>query len=407
MLRRAPAAQPAAAQQATGTSLAIEPFKISVKGDVLADLRQRLSRVRLAGDLGNAGWDYGTESGYLAELVRYWEKDFDWSVHEARMNAFKHFRTTIDGVPIHFIHERGQGPNPMPLLLNHGWPWTFWDMRKIIRPLTHPAEFGGDPNDSFDVVVPSLPGFGFSTPLPKTGMSVWKTTDLWARLMEGLGYPRFATQGGDFGAFISAHLGHKYADRVIGSHLTLMVPLDFLTNGLPPPTAYGEDEQESLARTLRFFTEGSAYVNIQSTRPQTLAYAMNDSPAGMCAWFLEKRRAWSDCGGNVEKVFSKDDLLTAMTLYWVTESFGSAARYYYESVHHPWAPSHARTPVVEAPTAVAVFPKEVFQMPRKWAEGYYNLKRWTTFPAGGHFAPMEQPEHLVDDIRAFFRTLRG
>jgi pimeloyl-ACP methyl ester carboxylesterase len=405
--RPSPRAQARQASAVPG-ELRKEPFRISISDNVLADLRQRLTKTRYPGDMGNEGWDYGTEQGYLEELVRYWVKDFDWKAQERAMNVFNHYRTTIDGIPLHFIHEQGRGPNPIPLVLTHGWPWTFWDMQKIIRPLTHPAEFGGDPRDAFDVVVPSLPGFGFSTPLNRTRVSCWSTADLWVRLMQDvLGYSRFAAHGGDFGAIISSQLGHKYAEKLIGIHITLPAPLDMVTHGWPAPSEYAPDEQEALARTLRFTLQNSGYSNIQSTCPQTLSYAMHDSPAGMCAWMLEKRRAWSDCGGDVEKVFSKDDLLTAMTLYWATESFDTAARYYYESAHHPWEPSHSLTPVVQAPTGVAIFPKDVFQMPRAWVEQHYNLQRWTNFPVGGHFGPMEQPELLVEDLRAFFRPLRG
>ena len=385
-----------------------ERFTISVPDEVLADLRHRLAKTRWPGDSGNESWAYGTERGYLAELVRYWAKDFDWRAQERALNAFSHYRTTLDGVPLHFIHERGHGPRPLPLVLTHGWPWTFWDMNKLLRPLTYPAEFGGSPEDAFDVVVPSLPGFGFSTPLPMTaGMTHVKTADLWARLMEQLGYPRFGAHGSDVGAFVSAQLGHKYADRMIGIHTTFPLPLNSNTGGLPPFSEYGPDEQEALQRTVRFLQDGTGYVGIQSTRPQTLSYAMHDSPAGMCAWLLEKRRAWSDCDGDVERVFSKDELLTAMTLYWVTESFGSAARFYYETAHTPWEPSHSRTPVVGVPTGVAIMPRDVVQMPRRWVERYYNVQRWTDFPSGGHFAAMEQPERLVEDIRAFFRPLRA
>jgi len=386
----------------------MQRFDISIPEEVLTDLRQRLKRTRWPGDFNNTDWAYGTEQGYLQELVRYWADGFDWRAQERAINAFSHYRTTVDDVPLHFLHEKGQGPRPLPLVLTHGWPWTFWDLHKVIRPLTDPASFGGDPRDAFEVIVPSLPGFGFSTPLTKPGVTCWNTADLWVKLMRDvLGHERFGAHGDDFGALITAQLGHKYAEHLVGVHITLTAPLDIGTKGPVPPSEYGPDEQEKLQRTQRFFMEGSGYSNLQSTRPQTPTYALNDSPAGLCAWILEKRRAWSDCGGDVEKVFTKDELLTTMTLYWATQSFGTSARYYYESAHHPWQPSHARTPVVEAPTAIASLPREVFHMPRRWAEKYYNLQRWTDFPAGGHFSPMEQPERLVEDLRAFFRPLRG
>lgn len=385
----------------------IEPFSVEVPDAVLSDLQERLTRTRFAPDFANGGWDYGTEGSYLRSLVEYWRKDYDWRRQEALINAWPQFRTTIDGVPIHFIHVRGKGPSPKPLILNHGWPWTFWDLHKLIGPLSDPATYGGDPADAFDVVVPSLPGYGFSTPLSKTGLNYWSTADLWVKLMEGLGYPRFAAQGGDWGALVSAQLGHKYAERLIGTHITLMLPLDFAQrpdNG-PRPEDFSPDEAGFGERTAHFFGAEAGYYFLQTTKPQTLAFALNDSPVGLLSWILEKRRTWSDCGGDVERRFSKDDLLTTVMIYWVTQSFGTSARYYYEALHNAWKPSHDRYPVVEAPTGIAVFRKEVILQPRKWAERYYKLKRWTVFESGGHFAPMEEPQIMIDDIRAFFRTL--
>lgn len=385
-----------------------EPFTIAIPEDALRDLRERLAKTRWPHDFANDQWQYGTNLAYLKELVEYWLHQYDWRAQEKAMNAFANYKTTIDGMPIHFIHEPGKGPNPMPLILSHGWPWTFWDFHKVIRPLTDPAAFGGDPKDAFDVVVPSLPGYGFSTPLTTPGMNFWRTADLWVQLMQDvLGYNKFAAQGGDWGALITAQLGHKYADRLIGCHINLMAPLNVFIGGMPEASEYGPDEKGWYEKNVNFFTAESGYSALQTTKPQTLAFALNDSPVGLCSWILEKRRTWSDCNGNVEKRFSKDDLLTTMTLYWLTQSYGTSARYYYEATHNPWQPAHNRTPVVEAPTAVAVFLKEVILMPHKWAERYYNLKRWTVMPSGGHFAPMEEPERLVDDIRAFFRTLRG
>lgn len=278
----------------------------------------------------------------------------------------------------------------------------------MIRPLADPAAFGGDPADAFDVVVPSLPGYGFSTPLRTPGINFWRTADLWVTLMQDvLGYQQFAAQGGDWGALITAQLGHKYADRLIGIHMNLLIPLTVFISGMPEASAYGPDEHGWYEKNRHFFSAESGYSALQTTNPQTLAYALNDSPVGLCAWILEKRRTWSDCDSDVEKRFTKDELLTTMTLYWVTQSFGTSARYYYEATHHPWQPTHNRTPTVEAPTAVAVFLKEVILLPRRWAERYYNLQRWTIMPSGGHFAPMAEPQRLVEDIRAFFRPLRG
>jgi pimeloyl-ACP methyl ester carboxylesterase len=387
--------------------MAAERFEISIPEETLADLRHRLASTRFAEDFANSAWEYGTNAAYLKELVAYWLERFDWRAQERAMNAFAHFRTTIEDVPIHFIHERGKGPKPMPLVLSHGWPWTFWDLHKVIRPLADPAAFGADPKDAFDVVVPSLPGYGFSTPLRKTGFNFWRTADLWVKLMQDvLGYSRFAAEGGDWGALVTAQLGHKYADRLIGTYVHLLAPLDVFLGTLPDRSEYAPDEQGLFEKNVHFFTAESGYSAIQATKPQTLAFALNDSPAGLASWLVEKRRTWSDCGDDVERRFTKDELLTTVTLYWVTQSFGTSARYYYECTHNPWRPSHSRTPVVEAPTGVGVF-HDVVVLPRKWAERYYNLKHWTPMPRGGHFAPMEEPALLVEDVRAFFRPLRS
>ena len=384
-----------------------ERFEIAIPDSTVTDLRDRLARTRFAEDFANDQWAYGTNGAYLAELVGYWQESFDWRAQEKAMNAFSHYRTTIEDVPIHFIYEKGRGPRPMPIVLSHGWPWTFWDLQKVIRPLADPAAFGGDPQDAFDVVVPSLPGYGFSTPLRKMGFNFWRTADLWTKLMQDvLGYGTFAAEGGDWGALVTAQLGHKYADRVLGVYVHLLAPLDIFLGALPPASEYGPGEEGWFERNLHFFTAESGYSALQSTKPQTIAFALNDSPAGLLSWLVEKRRTWSDCGGDVETRFTKDDLCTTAMLYWATGSYGTSARYYYECTHNPWRPSHDRQPVVEAPTGVGVF-KDVVLLPRKWAERYYNVKQWTAMPRGGHFAPMEEPELLVQDVRKFFRRLRG
>ncbi|HEY0479510.1 MAG TPA: alpha/beta fold hydrolase [Kofleriaceae bacterium] len=384
-----------------------EPFHIAIPQADLDDLQRRLAHARWSPELDNDDWRYGTSGRYLRELVDYWQTGFDWRAQERAMNQLPQFRASIDGTPIHFVHRRGRGPAPMPLLLGHGWPWTFWDFQKLIEPLADPARFGGDPGDAFDVVVPSLPGYTFSTPLARSGINFWRTADLWVTLMDGLGYARFAAQGGDWGALVAAQLGHKYADRLYGVHLHFLTPLGQFGGRSVDASDYAEHERDLLDGNRRFVRDGSGYAGIQSTRPQTLAHGLDDSPIGLCAWLIEKRRAWSDCDGDVERVFSKDDLLTTVGLYWLTRSFGSSARYYYEAVHDPWRPSHDRQPVVEAPTGVAVFPRDVVRMPRRWIERYYRLERYTEMSSGGHFAPMERPDALIDELRSFFRPLRA
>jgi pimeloyl-ACP methyl ester carboxylesterase len=388
------------------TSDAIAPFKIDIPQADLDDLRERLKRTRWPKEIGdNANWQAGANLGYMRELTDYWLNAYDWRAQEAAMNAFPQFRTIIDDVPIHFIHVRGKGPNPMPLVINHGWPWTFWDMRKIIGPLTDPAAYGGDPADAFDVVAPSLPGFAFSSPLEKPGVFFTPTADLWVKLMGNLGYDRFATQGGDIGSVVSTMLGHRYPEKIIGVHLHLLLAI---SPPYPTPEDFTPEEVPWGKRTAQFLADGSGYMHIQRTRPMTISYAMHDSPVGLAAWLVEKRRAWADTGGDIESVFDKDDLITTAMLYWLTETYESSARHYYEGHSGQIAAGfvHDRVPVVEAPTGVMQFEGDVILQPRKWAERYYNLKSWNVEKRGGHFAPMEAPEPLVADIRQFFRTLR-
>jgi pimeloyl-ACP methyl ester carboxylesterase len=383
-------------------------FEIHVEDSVLADLHDRLCKTRYPNDLDNDDWRYGTSTAYLKELVEYWVSEYDWRKVEEEINTYANYRTEIDGVPIHFIHEPGQGPKPIPLILSHGWPWTFWDFRDVIGPLSDPASFGGAPVDAFDVIVPSLPGFGFSTPLTKTGINFWRTADLWTKLMrDELGYKRFGAQGGDWGSIISAQLGHKYAEHLIGVHLSLSFPLDFFVKGLPTEDDYADDEKHNYHHTQKRMLDATSHVSVQCTDPQTIASALHDSPAGLLSWLVERRRNWSDCKGDVETVFNRDDLITTAMIYWVTNSYVSSARFYWESAHHLWSPAHDRMPAVEAPTAIALFPQELCLMPRHFMESYYNLKQLNEMPEGGHFAPSEQPKLLVEDVRKFFRTLRN
>lgn len=384
-----------------------EPFHIQIPESQLVDLKQRLAMARWSEDPDNLDWKYGTSGAYLRELVEYWLHRYDWREHERAMNAWPHFRVQIDGVPLHFIHQRSRETGAIPLVLTHGWPWTFWDFRKLIGPLSDPAAHGGDPADAFHVIVPSLPGFGFSTPLRNAGIGFVETADLWLRLMtESLGYQRFGAHGSDFGLVVTEQLGHKHAPHLIGIHVQGASPLDFFTGGAAAPEDYGPEDLARVAKNQRFAQSELGYMALQTTKPQTIAHALNDSPIGLCSWILEKRRGWSDCGGEVERRFSKDELLTTMMLYWLTGSYGSSARFYYESAHHPWQPSHGRRPVVEAPAGVVLFANDIIGMPRRWAERYFDLRRWTTVPHGGHFGAVEEPEIMVRELREFFRPLR-
>lgn len=382
----------------------MEPFRIDIPDDVLVDLQTRLKRTRWADDFANDDWQYGTNTGYLKELVRYWIDEYDWRRQERAMNAWPQFRTQIEGVPIHFMHVRGKGPNPKPLILSHGWPWTFWEYHKVLGPLSDPGSHGGDPADAFDLVVPSLPGYGFSTPLRQTGINFWRTSGLWVQLMQRLGYSRFAAHGADWGAMITADLGHRYPKHLLGAHLAMTLPLDVFSGGAFPAGDYDDDEAPLAARLQHFFAAESAYSALQSTKPQTIAAALNDSPAGLAAWIVEKQRSWSDCHGDVETRFGKDDLLTTIMIYWVTQSYGTSARYYYEAARHPWTPVHDRIPVVEAPVGISVFPEEVCTAPRRWAQRYYYLKQRRVHARGGHYAGWEEPQAVVSDLREFFRS---
>lgn len=386
-----------------------EKFIPGIGEEVLADLRRRLMSTRFAPDFGNADWSYGVEAKYLKSLVEYWIDGFDWSAQAKAINAFDHFRVTVDEVPVHYLHRRGVGPAPIPIVLTHGWPWTFWDFRDLIGPLSDPAAFGGDPADAFDVIVPSLPGFGFSVPLRK-GVNYWQTADLWHKLMtEVLGYRRFAAHGGDWGAIVASQLSHKYAADLYGIHVSMPVwpglfagprPYDLL--GPFMSMLSGEDAEKAIAMERRVVSHITAHI----VDPQTLSYALHDSPVGLLAWLLERWRAWSDCDGDVETRFSRDAMLTNATLYWATESFVTSARFYAEAVRQPWQPAHDRSPAFEAPAGVSIFRGDKTALFPERNLSNYNVHYLKERPSGGHFAAPEEPAAVVEDIRATFRELR-
>jgi pimeloyl-ACP methyl ester carboxylesterase len=380
--------------------MSIQPFKIAIPQVTLDDLRERLARTRFPDEVEGAGWDYGTNLDYLKQLTGYWQHTFDWRAQEARLNQFAHFKTEIDGLMIHFIHERGKGPNPLPLILTHGWPDSFYRMHKIIPMLTDPESFGGNAADSFDVIVPSIPGFGFSDPVRKPGWTVKQTAQLWASLMRDvLGYQRYAAAGGDGGSPISQLLALNNPASVIGIHLT---DIGFqATMNLDPSSLTPAEQQYLGAMQQRFFQEGG-YVMIQSTKPQTLAYGLSDSPIGLAAWIIEKFYGWSDIDGDLEREYTKDELLTNIMIYWVTQTINPSIRSYYEESH---APSLKPGQRVEVPVAMALFPKDT-PPPRALAERTLRIERWTEMPRGGHFPALEVPELYARDLQAFFRSLR-
>ena len=382
----------------------VRPFTIDVEDSVLDDLRQRLAGTRWPDEMPNSGWDYGSNLGYVKELVEYWRTEFDWRAQEAKLNAFSHFKSEVDGLDIHFIHEKGKGPNPMPLIITHGWPSCFFEMTKIIPLLTDPASHGGDAADSFDVVAPSLPGFGFSDHAQDRGMEVQRVAGMWNKLMtQNLGYTKFAAQGGDIGSGVTARLGYAHADTLYGIHLTSITrPTPYLGPGSSPLT---DAEQALITQRDKWFADEGGYNHIQGTKPQTLAYGLNDSPAGLAAWIVEKYRTWSDCGGDVEKSYTKDELLTIVTIYWVTQTISSSTRMYYENQKAVWTMN--RDEEVAAPAGMAMFPQEISKPPREWGERSYDVRRWTEMTSGGHFAALEAPQLLAEEVRAFFRGFRN
>jgi microsomal epoxide hydrolase len=382
--------------------MAVEKFHIQVEEKVLNDLRAKLGQVRWPDQMDGAEWEQGTELSYLQSLVAYWRDSFNWRQQEAELNRLAHFRSEVDGLSIHFIHERGVGPSPLPIILTHGWPDSFTRYQKIIPLLTDPASHGGDPMDSFDVIVPSIPGFGFSSRPNLRGVNSFQVAELWAKLMtKELGYPRFAAAGGDIGSGVTRYLAAAHPELLVGIHLT---DIGILRDLLAPSGRTDLTERELRYRSIatEWIAREGAYMSLQSTKPQTLAYGLSDSPVGLAGWIVEKFRTWSDCGGDLGRSFTKDELLTNIMIYWLTGTIGSSTRMYYEN-------SHTLPPLghIDVPTGIALFPADILLPPQECAERRLNIARWTTMPRGGHFAAMEEPELLADEIRAFFRPLRS
>jgi pimeloyl-ACP methyl ester carboxylesterase len=382
--------------------MAIEPFVVPYSESALADMRARLCATRWPDQIPDAPWEYGFDLAFLEEICEYWASRFDWQSQCREIARLPQYRYTAKGIGIHFIHQRGKGPSPLPLVLTHGWPGSFLEMLRILPLLTDPASHGSDPADSFDVVIPSLPGYGFSDRPAERGMDLFRIARLWAGLMEELGYRRFAAQGGDLGAGVSTALGLRHADRIIGLHLNF-IPGSYRPY-IEPGSTPDAGEQAFLDGLARWSEEHGAYSHMQRTRPLTAAYGLNDSPAGLAAWMLEKFRDWSDCAGDVYRRFSRDELLANVTLYWMTETIYSSFRLYYETRKSPLY--FARGESVTVPCAIAHFPREIYFPPRTWVERGYHVRRWRDMPRGGHFAAAEEPELLAEDLRAFFRQFR-
>lgn len=386
----------------------IRPFRVQVEETVLTDLKERLIKMRWPDELDGAGWDYGVPLPYLKELCEHWRTTFDWRKQETELNAMPQFLTSLDGVDLHFIHVRSKHERATPLLLVHGWPGSVWEFQKIIPLLTDPTAHGGKEEDAFHVIAPSLPGFGFSSKPRDRGWSSPRMAETLAKLMARLGYERYGAQGGDWGGGIVRWMASSDGGHCIGAHSNFpgaSRPAD------DPMRGVTQAEMDRLQQRNAELSDHRAYGSIQGTRPQTLAYGLNDSPAGLAAWITDKFWAWSDHGGQLENSFTKDDLLTNIMIYWVTQTMPSSTRIYFESQHNQARPS-SMSPWTNsgpaAPVGYALFPKEINLPPRSWVErGQGPLFHWTEMPRGGHFAAMEQPQLLAEDVRLFFRKIRS
>lgn len=377
----------------------MKPFTINIPDSVLTDLARRIEHTRWPDEVGDS-WRYGTDNNYLQSLCQYWITDFNWRAKEDHINSYPQYTTEIDGVTIHYLYQKSSYDNAIPLMLVHGWPGSFWEFGGIIDALTDPVSHGGECTDAFHVICPSLPGFGFSDRPSEEGFDIKRAADVLQQLMRVLGYSTYGVQGGDWGSCVASWLGSLDRERVCGIHLNMAaVPSP---SGKDGHSGLSSADKEFLNFRKRFARMQAGYREIQSTKPQTLGYALNDSPAGLAAWIVEKFHAWTDCDGHIENSMARDDLLINLTIYWVTQTITSSFRMYYETRK---SGNFIPTKVL-VPTGCAIFPREFLNAPRPWVEDVYNVTRWTEMSSGGHFAALENPQALVEDIRAFFRTVR-
>lgn len=381
----------------------IKPFTIHVSDSELTDLRERLQKTRWPDEVGQ-DWQYGTDLAYLKDLCDYWANTFDWRAEEAKLNSFEHFKTEIEpGRDLHFIHARSSNPNALPLLMSHGWPGSCAEFLDIIPLLTEPQNHGGDSADAFHVICPSIPGYGFSDAATAPGFDQKQIALGHIKLMEQLGYGKYVVQGGDWGSAISSWTARLAPERVLALHLTLVfagAPKD----QADPFKGVTDKEKATLSACKQLMHDGAGYQAIQGTKPQSLGYGLNDSPAGLAGWIVEKFHSWTHHDGNLEQAIHRDKLLTNIMIYWITQSITSSARLYFESAHEQNNLfEHGR---IDTPTGCAMFPGELYQPPRVWAEALYNIEHWTNQPRGGHFAALEQPNLLAEDLRHFFKRFR-
>lgn len=375
-----------------------EPFVIDVPQATLDDLHERLSRARFPQQIPDAAWDYGTELSYLRDFVAYWRGSYDWRKTEGRLNALDHFTTEIDGTNVHFIHARSPEPNALPLVITHGWPGSIIEFLDVIGPLSDPKAHGGDAADAFHVVAPSLPGYAFSGATRERGWHPGRVAKAWAVLMAGLGYDRYVAQGGDWGSIVTTQLAHVDPEHCRSMHVNMLAPIPMTEDQTP-------EEAECIGGMALYNEHDSGYFKEQSTKPQTIGYALDDSPVGLAAWIVEKFRTWSDCHGDVETSFTKDQLIDNLMLYWLTTTAHSAGRMYYEFTQalHRGEVSFDKSPV---PVGYARYPKEIMRTSRRWAEAQHDIVHFADLPHGGHFAAMEVPELFVDDVREWGRKVR-
>lgn len=381
--------------------LSFEPFRVEVPDEVLVDLGDRLRRTRFPNAVDGAGWEQGTDLAYLQELVGYWADGFDWRAQEARINAFDQVTTAGDGQRIHLIHARSPEPDATPLLLVHGWPGSIVEFLDVLGPLTDPRAHGGEPSDAFHVVAPSLPGYTFSGPTHERGWNPRRIASAFVEIMASLGYDRYGAQGGDWGSIVTSNVADLDAEHVLGLHLNFVVARP--PEGEQP--VFSAEDGAGLERMAEFRRTGTGYQEIQGTKPQSLGYGLEDSPAGLAGWIVEKFRDWSDCDGDVERSFTKDQLLTNITAYWVTATATSSTRLYHET--RQAGSTALPSSFVDVPTGVANFAGEITRMPRPWVEASYDVQRWTDIPRGGHFAAMEVPDLFVPEVRSFFGSLHS
>jgi len=381
--------------------MTLQKFQIQIPDSTLEELSSRLSNTRWPNQLKDSDWERGIKEDYLQSLVDYWQNGYDWRAQEKELNSYSQFKCKIDGIDIHFIWEKGKGKNPTPIILTHGWPDSFLRYKKIINKLTDPARFGGNPSDSFDVIIPSVPGFGFSDKPEHSGNNNAYVAELWVKLMtEKLGYTKFAAAGGDIGSGVTRYMALNHPNLLIGIHLTdVGIIRDILM--APDESKLSTTEIAYKKTAQQWMAQEAGYISIQSTKPQTLSYGLSDSPVGTAAWILEKFRSWSDCKGQLENSYSKDELLTNVMIYWLTNTLSSSVNMYYENTHS--LPPMGK---IEVPTGIDLFAQDILLPPKEWTIKNLNVIQWTEMPRGGHFTAMEEPDLFVEDICKFYRQLK-